>query len=145
MAMENRVDLTTQPFIRGGNPRTKTVTFKQDAGRSGAVAAYTLLSKENVGSLYVPFTDETASDGTELPTAISIFEISEAAVKAGNVTDYEVYYLDTRFDAAQLTIENSKLLTTVITSQGMTVQDYLEKQGILPLSVSDIDGYENEA
>lgn len=143
MASQNSGDLTTQPFIRGGNPRTKTVTFAQNAQRSGAVAQFTLLSKANVGGLYTSFIDETASDGTELPTAISIYEITEAAVKAGNVTSYEIYYLDTQFDAAQLIIENSLLLTTVITSQGMTVQDYLEKQGILPLSVTDIDGYEN--
>ncbi len=146
MASQNSGDLTTQPFIRGGDARTKTATYAQDGGRSGAVAEYTLLSKILATGLYTTFTDPTATDGSQWPCAISRYSITEAAVKAGNVTSYEIFYLDTQFDAAQLTIENSKTLATEITSPtgiDMTVQDWLELQGILPLSVTDIDGYEN--
>lgn len=147
MAVQLNTDLNTESFIKKGNARIKYGTFKQNAQRSGDVEAYTLLAFDSANLLWTTFTDETATDGTQIPMGISYREITEAQVQAGNVGDYPVYYAGTAtFDEDQLTIENSKTMDTVITvptNQKLTVRQQLERIGLIGVTVTDIDAYEN--
>jgi hypothetical protein len=148
MAVQLNTDLNTESFIKEGNWRTKYGTFKQDAGRSGALVIHTLLAWDSANLKYVAFTDETATDGTQTPVAISQRALTEAQIKAGDVSDFPVYYFADAgtFDEDQLTIENSKTMDTVITvpaNQKQTVRQHLEKLGMLGVTVTDIDAVEN--
>ena len=147
MAVESIEDLVNQPFIREGKANMDTGTFKTNGSRSGAVVAFTLLSIDTATGYWTTFTDETATDGTQIPQGISFRAITEAAIKAGNVGDYQVYRGgDFTFDQNQLTIENAKTLATVITvptNLKLRVRDWLQKAGMTPVDVVDIDAYEN--
>jgi hypothetical protein len=115
--------------IRGNMLSKDNETFLQDAGRSGNLVAGTVCSKNSAGK-WVPFTDETATDGTEIPCGIIVHTLTEAELQAGDVTGVVVWVRIEEFDTANLTIENSKTLATIITSTGLSVENELQRQGI---------------
>jgi hypothetical protein len=148
MAVQASSDLTNKPFVLHGDPGTESgYPLKQDAGRSGALAQYTALSFDSANLKWVPFTDETATDGTQIPTGISFSSATEAEIKAGDVSNFYVYHMGPfRFDQAQLTIENSKTLDTVVTvptNQKLTVRQLLMRVGMVAVAVDAIDAVEN--
>jgi hypothetical protein len=148
MVVQSSSDLTNNPFVKFGTPGTDSrYPFKQDAGRSGALAQYTLLSFDSTNRKWVAFTDETATDGTAIPRAISFSSATEAEIKAGDVSNFWVYYTGPfRFDESQLTIENSKTLNTVVdvpTNLKKTVRELLHDIDMIPVTTDAIDGAEN--
>lgn len=138
-------NVTNQAFVLEGPALTiENVTFLQDAGRGAvALAPYTVLSRVSASGKYVPFTDETAVDGSERPIAISTAEIAGADLVAGDVTGQVVFVQIPLLDKNQLVIENSKLLTTIITSLLLTVEEALRQTNIFVEDTTDIDGFEN--
>ena len=154
MAVQARTDQDNRSFILSGDGFKETdAVFLQDAGR-GAVALVfgTLVAKVASTGKYVPFTDETATDGTAIPAGIFIGNnITGAALVAGDVIDQVILVGGSvTIDVNQLTIENSKLLTTVIEATGgadniliQTVGDYLVMRGIFPESTVAISSTEN--
>lgn len=144
MAVQSRLNLTNQPFILEGDARMKVGTLTQNAQRSGALAQYTLCSITSATGLLVPFTDETTTDGTQIPQAICWSSATEAEIQAGNVTSFHYYYAgDFKFDEDQLTIENSLTLDTVITDSTKRVRDHLDDRGMHAAEAIAIEGYEN--
>lgn len=148
MVVQARVNLTTADFIRSGRVRVRNgQTLLTDAGRSGDLAPFTLMAYNPTSKKWVPFTDETATTGEQYPTGISIFTVTEAAIKAGDVTDFYVYSGgDFSFDQNMLVIENSKTLDTIINvpaNSNTSVKEYLAKLGMHPVDVLAGDGYEN--
>lgn len=149
MAVQVRLDNDTVPFIRNGVAATANdATIAQDAGRTAVLAPFTLMAKVAASQKWVPFTDETATDGTAIPQGIYIGqEIAAATIVAGDVTDQVILVGAWVFvDKTQLVIENSKLLTTVITvgtTDLRTVEDHLANRGIFMEDTVDISSFEN--
>jgi hypothetical protein len=109
------------------------------------------MSKVAASQKWVPFTDETATDGTAIPQGIFLGDdVPAADLVAGDVVDQSILVGNALYDLAQLVIENSKLLTTVILATGgadnvftQVVSDYLENKGLFAESTVDIAGFEN--
>lgn len=148
MNVQVLTNINTQSFIKEGNVRIKNGIFKQDAGRSGALVAFTLLAWDSASLKWVVFEDETAVDGTQTPKGISFRALTEAQIIAGDTPDFTVYYLGEPgvFDEDQLTIENSLTMDTVVTSptgQNQTVRQHLEDIGLIGNTVVDVTSFEN--
>jgi len=145
MGVQTRTDYENFPFVLSGEPLVKPAEILlQDAGRSAALVKHTLMSKVSASGKWVPFTDETATDGSEIPAGIVKAEISAAELVAGDVDDIPIIVgSDITVDVNQLVIENSKTLATVISSSGLTVGDELERHGIFVEATRAIDEYEN--
>jgi hypothetical protein len=148
MAAQASSNLSNKPFVVHGTPGTDSrYPFKQDAGRSGALAEFTLLAFDSTNRKWVAYTDETATDGTAIPRAISISSATEAEIKAGDVSNFWVYYTGPfRFDESKLVIENSKTLNTVVnvpTNLKKTVRELLHDIDMIPVTVDAIDRTEN--
>jgi hypothetical protein len=145
MGIENRQDNELNPFIIGGEPMADDdgVIFT-DAGRTEVLEQYTLLSRIPASRKWTPFTDETATDGTEKPLGILMSgPITAAAIAAGDVTGQVILRTGARFDRGQIVIENSKTLNTVIASEDVIVADYLIGVGLVPEYTQNLSELEN--
>lgn len=156
MAVQVKLDNTTVPFIKFGiGAALHNATLLQDAGRVIPLAPNTLMAKVAASQKWVPFTDETAVDGSAIPQGIYMGpEIAAADLVAGDVVDAMILVGAGVFvDKNLLVIENSKLLTTVINSNlagtgtatpifVQTVEDYLNNKGIFIEDTVDISSYE---
>jgi len=146
MAVQTRTDYTNKAFVLSGEPATdEAATLLQDAGR-GAVALeeFTLMSQVSASGKWVPFTNEAATNGTQIPAGIILATVTGAELVAGDVVDIPILVgIGITIDGGQLVIENSKTLATVITDSTLTVKAELRRQGIFTESVIDIDGFEN--
>lgn len=119
----------------------------QDAGR-GAVALVfgTLMAKVAASQKWVPFTDETATNGTARPQGIYIgADVTGAALVAGDVIDSSILVGDAVVDLNQIVIENSKTLDTIIGAlvEQRTVRDELAFRGIFVEDTVNISSFEN--
>jgi hypothetical protein len=149
MTQQARLDLDNTPFIFGGLAVSKqSETLLQDAGRSTDLAPLTLLAKVAASGKLVPFTNETATDGSAHPYGVYLGPaIPSADIVAGDVENLEVLVGSAvEVDLNKLVIENSKLLTTVITvgtTDLRTVEDHLATRGIFMQDTVDISEVEN--
>jgi hypothetical protein len=145
MAVETRLDITNYPFVLSGNALTREAeVIAQDAGRLTAMAKYTLMSQIPATRKWVPFTDETAVDGTEKPQGILMASLTAAQIVAGDVSDIPIYTGgDFTFDEDQLVIENSKTLNTVIGTEDMTVGAWIANKGMHAESTMSVNELEN--
>lgn len=145
MGVQNRLDIDTRPFILEELPVCKRIdraVIAQDAGRVEDLLSRTLMAKIAATGKWVPFTDETAVDGTAKPAGIydpegELGDIATADIVAGDVTDVPIIIFGALFDDSKLVIENSKTLDTVIaatTVQAETVADALRKISLIPQS-----------
>jgi len=151
-----RTDLDTRPFILEELPSCKRIDkaiILQDAGRTTDLLSRTLMGKIAATGKWVPFTDETATDGTALPAGIydpegELGDILAADLVAGDVVDVPIIIFGALFDDEKLVIENSKTLDTVIgatTIQAQTVADALIKNSLVPQSTISGSRFENPA
>lgn len=156
MAVQNRLDLDTRPMILEELPACKRLDkaiILQDVARATPLLSRTLMAKIAATGKWVPYTDETAVDGTALPAGIydpegSLGDIAAADLVAGDVTDVPIIIFGALFDDEKLVIENSLLLTTVIaagTVQAQTVADALIKRSLVPQSTISGSSPENPA
>jgi hypothetical protein len=149
MPVQNRQDYENVAFIRSGISLIKdNETLLQDAGRSVPLAYGTVMAKVAATQKWVPFTDETAVNGTAIPQGIYTGqEVAAADLVAGDVVGAAILVgAACTVDVEQLTIENSKTLGTVITvgtTSLLTVRDYLAARGIFVESTVDVDEFEN--
>lgn len=142
MAVQVKTDLTNKPFVLNLNPKVKdSEVVVQDAGRSGAMAINTLMVFDPATSKWNSFTDETATDGTQFPRGILMKALTEAEIKAGDVADVPILVGEAVVDSAQLVIENSKTLDTVINvpaNLNTAVEEFLRQLNIYMESTIDI-------
>lgn len=150
MSVQTSQNNNLVPFIRSGNTLAKqNETLLQDAGRAIPLAPFTLMSKVAASQKWVPYTDETAVNGTAIPQGIYLgASITAADIVAGDVEDLQILVggAACTVDKNQLVIENSKLLTTVITvgtTDLRTVEDHLKNVGIFVEDTIDISEFEN--
>lgn len=141
MAVQVKTDLSNKPFVLSLNPAVKDAeVVVQDAGRSGNMAIYTLMVFDPATSKWNSFTDETATDGTQFPRGILMKTLTEAEIKAADVADVPILVGEAIIDSAQLVIENSKTLDTVInvpTNLNTAVEEFLRQLNIYMETVID--------
>ena len=127
--------------------RKDDAVILQDAGRATPLVQYTLMAKIAATGKYVPYTDETAVDGTAIPAGIYMGDdIAAADLVAGDVVDAPILFFGARFADTKLVIENSKLLTTIIavgTINARTVEDELVRLTLIPENFVNISNFEN--
>jgi len=142
MAVQVKTDLSNKPFILTLNPLVKDAeVVVQDAGRSGNMVINTLMAFDPATSKWNSFTNETATDGTQFPRGILLKTLTEAEIKAGDVADVPILVGEAVVDSAQLVIENSKTLNTVInvpTNFNTAVEEFLRMLNIYMESTIDI-------
>lgn len=153
MSVQTDLNNSTVPFLRFPNPGAinTTAIIAQDAGRAIPLAPLTLMAKIAASQKWVPFTDETAVDGSAIPAGIFLgSSIPSADIVAGDITDNQILVGAAFVDLNQLIIENSKTLDTVIDATGgadniniQTVRDYLANRGIFVEDTVDISSFEN--
>lgn len=150
MAYQDSLNQQNFPFILSGRSFIKDAeTLLQDAGRSTALVFGTLMAQVAATRKWVPFTDETATNGAATPRGIYVGEdVAAADLVAGDVTEVPILVGGDgiTIDTQQLTIENSKTLNTVIGATSVNarlVSDDLARIGIFVESTIDIDELEN--
>ena len=153
MTIQSRSNNSSVPFIRFAYPGAleQLAIILQDAGRSAVLAFGTVMAKVAATQKWVPFTDETAVNGSAVPAGIYIGpDIAAADIVAGDVTENQILVGAAFIDLNQLVIENSKTLDTVINATGgadniliQTVRDFLANRGIFAEDTVDISSFEN--
>lgn len=142
MSVQASANINTRPFVLVELPialRLDDAIIFQDAGRATPLTSKTLMAKIAATGKWVPFTDETAVDGTAIPAGVydpegALGDIAAADIVAGDVVDVPILIFGARFDKDQLVIENSKTLATVIgaaTVQAKTVEDVLREKSLI--------------
>lgn len=148
MSVQSRLNNSVLAFILAGLALNKTdQTLFTDAGRTTDLVFGTLLAKIAATQKWVPFTDETATDGTASPQGIYIGpDIASANIAAADVTDIAVLIGNAVVDVNQIIIENSKTLDTIIgvtSVNARTVRDQLAFRGIFAEDTVNISSFEN--
>lgn len=149
MPAQVRQDNDTTGFVIYTHPayREDDGTIDQDAGRSGDIVQYTLMGKVAATGSWVPFTDETAVDGSAATFGIYMGEdIAEADIIAGDIVDLPIVRFGMTFNEDLLVIENSKTLETVISAAAVnahTVRDALREQDLIPKETQSASRAEN--
>lgn len=153
MSVQVRQNLDTRPFITYSHDATRKdkEILLTDAGRTTDLLSRTLMAKIAATGKWVPFTDETAVDGSAIPQGIYDPEgvrgdIASADIVAGDVEDIPIVIFGAFFDADRLVIENSKTLDTVIgatTIHAKTVEDALRERSLIAENQISVSNYEN--
>lgn len=144
MAVQTRANIDTTPFILAGFPVSETRTLAQDAGRTTDMAYGTVMVMDPSTRNLEPFTDETATDGTEKPIGILLETVPFASIVAGTVSDIPILVGGNVYvDQNKVVIENSKTLNTVISSLNLTVRQALKWSNIYCEDTEAIDAFEN--
>jgi hypothetical protein len=148
MAVQSRSNNQNIPFIRGGNAYDEDdQSIAENPARTTDLLFGTVMAKVAASQEWVPFTDETAVDGSAIPQGIYIGEdIAAADIVSGYSGAKILVGGRCIVDEDQLVLENSKTLATVITvgtTDLRTVKDHLEDVGIFVTEPIDIDEYEN--
>lgn len=147
MTVQASENQTNHPFILNEESKTKEAeTVSQDAGRTADLERYTLMSFNPTTAEWEPFTDETATDGTQFPRGIILATIETAALVAGDVDGIPILVGDAVVDENQLVIENSKTLDTVINVPAginISVEEALRLMGIFTAATRAIEEFEN--
>lgn len=147
MTVQARTDISNIPFLRQGPALSiDDAVVAQDAGRTEDMVAKTLMAYDPTAEKWVPFTDETAADGTQFPKGILTRTIATADIVAGDVTGVAIFVGRMIIDGAQLVIENSKTLDTIVNvpaGLNTSVKDLLKQIDIFTEATVDVDGFEN--
>lgn len=150
MSVQNSAENSTVPFIRSGVTLAREAeTILQDAGRVAPLVQNTLMAQIAATKKWVPFTDETAVDGSAIARGIYVGDdIPAADLVAGDVVDVPIIVAGAAatFTADDLTIENAKTLDTVVdaaTVNAHRVEDDLARIGLFAESSVNIDEFEN--
>lgn len=154
MGVQDRLNIDTTPFILENWPTGKRIdkaTIAQDAGRVAPLVSRTLMAQIAASGKWVPFTDETATDGSGIPSGIydpgnTLDDIAAATLVAGDVTDVPILTTGAVFDEEKLVIENSKTLDTIIatgTVNAKTVREVLVEKNLIPQLTIAASAYEN--
>ena len=134
MGVQTRLDNTRYPFTLSDDALvSENETVLTDAGRSGDMARFTLMSKVSASGKWVPFTSGTATDGSQFPRGILLATLSEAEIKAGDVVNVPILRRSI-FDQNQLVIETGSLTTTINepANTNTRVVDWLISCGLVP-------------
>jgi Protein of unknown function (DUF3383) len=86
----------------------------------------TVMAKDPVSSLWIPYVNPNASDGTEFPRGILLTDVDASSITNDDVTDIPLL-IKGDFDVEQLIFENGVTLTDVISTKKVQVGDFLRE------------------
>jgi hypothetical protein len=121
-----------------------TFTTASDLGTGGLVRG-SVMTYDPATGIWIPFTDVTATDGTEMPRGVFMGEdIDPHVLAAGNVTN-QVMCIGgpVEFGSNAIVFHNGVALTDEITNQNITVEGALASIGIFIEAVEFISQLEN--
>lgn len=88
MAVQNRVDNSTVPFIKSGYSYVRNGVIKQDAARAADLLQNTVMAYDTANEQWVPFVSLVDVTGESVPQGIYIGgDIAHADLVAGNIMD----------------------------------------------------------
>ena len=154
MSVQDRLNITTVPFIRNGDSFVKEAeTILQDAGRSVVLVPFTVMAKVAATQKWVPLTSLTTTTGASVAQGVYMGdEIAAADLVAGDVVDSPILVGGSCLvDDGQIILDEGTLtLDDVFSSSDatnvyevITVRDQLARRGIFVESTVDIDSFEN--
>lgn len=136
MPVQSEQNNANRPFILSGESKSReNETILQDAGRTADLVDKTVMAKVAASGKWVPFIDETETDGSAIPQGVYRGStILAATLVAGDVTGQVIIIGDAILDTDQVVMdEGTKALTTIVTvgtTDLRTVQDRLADRGI---------------
>lgn len=157
MAVQSLGNLQSFPFFLSGNTISRDgETIAQDGARATVLKQFTLMAQIAASRKWVPLTDVTAVDGSNVARGIYVGDdIAAATLVAGDVTNCPIVVGGScaTFDSSLLVLENSLTLNSVVSDDpagadnGVVhtriVADDLARIGLFAESTVDIDGLEN--
>lgn len=145
MALQGQTDHKNFPLVTSGRTLVRSAQIiLTDAGRSTVLKRGTVMAQVAASGKWVPFTDETATDGTGTARGILYSDdVAAAAIAAADVTDNVIIVagFPATIDSQQIVIENSKTVATVIgatTVNARTVRDDLARIGLFVETTLDV-------
>lgn len=154
MSVQDRLDITTVPFIRNGISLVhEAETILQDAGRSVVLAPFTVMAKVAATQKWVPLISLTTTTGASVAQGVYMGdEIAAADLVAGDVVDVPILVGGAcKVDDGQIILDEGTLTLDDVFSATdstnvyyvVTVRDQLAQRGIFVRSTVDIDSFEN--
>lgn len=149
MNVQTRIDNNVTTFILLSLPAAinQNAVILTDGARAIPLEKYTLMAKIVATGKWVPFTDETAVDGSAIPTGIYMGpQIAAADIVAGDVADNQILEAGAYFAESKLIIENAKTMDTIVatgTVNAKTVRDHLKAIALYGEDTVDISSFEN--
>lgn len=112
---ENVTDIENLPFMLGENAlMLDAEVVAQIEAHDGPVAYGTIMAYEPTNENWLPWTDETATDGLQYPVGVLLRAITEAAIQAGDVEDVPILIGNQILPADRVVFENSLTADTII-------------------------------
>ncbi len=91
MAVQGRLDNTTEPLILSENSLVKNGTIAQDAQRATDLLKNTVMAQIAATGFWTPFNSVVGVDGSAIPRGIYLGEdIAAADIVAGDIEDCEI-------------------------------------------------------
>lgn len=142
-----QTNITSHPYILDGVPFTERVTLAQDAARSTALVKGTVMTYDPTDEDWAPWTDETATDGTQRPCGIILEDITAAALVAGDIENVPMIVggRGLVINEDLLTFENSLTKDTIVnvpTNFNMAAWQCLALLGIYFVDTQEGTSYE---
>lgn len=144
MTIELQTNITLQPLVLGGRCVTKRVTVVQDGARSGDIVMGTLMAYNPTTAKWEPWDNVAATDGTAQPSGVLYEDITEAAIKAADVTA-TIILADALINEDLVTMENSYTKATIVnvpTNLNKSAEQCLRLLGIILVDCIDATSYE---
>ncbi len=139
--VQKSLNVDTRPFILEDfhTYRKDQETLFQDAGRGADLLSRTLMAKIAATGKVVPYTLETATNGTAIPFGVfdpegTFGDIPQQDIIDGDVEGLPIVMFGAAFDKDKLVIENAKTLDTIIavgTINARTVEDELRRNSLI--------------
>lgn len=145
MGIENQRDISLHPLVIGGRCVTRREQVAQDAQRSGAMVLGTVMSYDPTNTNWVPFTDETATDGTAHPCGILYEALTEAAIQAGDIDGVTIIVADAILNEDLITFENSLTKDTIVNipaNLNKSAEQLLGMVGLVLVDTEEASSYE---
>jgi len=112
---ENSTTVENLPFWLGESALYKDAeTVAQDAGRTADMVFGTVMAYDPTNEKWVPWTDETATDGTQFPAGILLDTLATADIVAGDVSNVSILVGNQIVPAGQVVFENSLTADTIV-------------------------------
>lgn len=107
MAVQTRTDITNRSYFLGRKCfNVRGLTVEQDADRDGDIEKFTVMAWNATRDKLIPLTDNTATDGTQIPCGLMGHTVEEADIIAGDVDDCVLYVWTESANESLIVLEN---------------------------------------
>lgn len=149
MAVQNRSDLTTEPFILSDESDVVNGDIAQDAQRATDLLRNTVMAKVAASGLWTPWNSVVGTDGSAVPRGIYRGDdIAAADLVAGNVEDVPILVGNARVNESLVVFDddtlNAESVIGAATIGAITGRDALEAEANIRLELTvSISEHEN--